>query len=40
MPIDVIVSNDEQTPGVASPRKVGDVDQDVLKKAILEGYNA
>jgi hypothetical protein len=39
VPIDVIVSNYEQTPGAASPRKVGDVDQSVLKKAILEGYN-
>jgi hypothetical protein len=39
VPIDVIVSNYEQTPGAASPRKVGDVDQNVLKKAILEGYN-
>jgi hypothetical protein len=39
VPIDVIVSNYEQTPGAASPRKVGDVDRNVLKKAILEGYN-
>jgi len=36
---DVIVWNYEHTPGSASPRKVGDVDQSVLKKAILEGYN-
>jgi hypothetical protein len=36
---DVIVWNYEHTRGVASPRKVADVDQNVLKEAILEGYN-
>jgi hypothetical protein len=39
VPIDVIVSNYEQTSGASSPRKAGEVDQNVLKKAILEGYN-
>ena len=37
VPIDVIVSNYEQTPGAASPRKVGDVNENVLKKAIPRG---
>jgi hypothetical protein len=39
VPIDVIVSNYEQTPSAASPRRVDDVDQNFLKNAILEGYN-
>jgi hypothetical protein len=36
---DVIVWNYEHSPGSRSPREVGDVDPDLLKKAILEGYN-
>lgn len=39
VPIDVIVFNYEHTPGAASPRRVGDVDQNILKQAIVEGYN-
>jgi hypothetical protein len=37
--LDVIVFNYEDTPGVMSPRELDDVDPDVLKDAILEGYN-
>jgi len=37
--IDVIVGYYEHTPGVRSPRKVGDVDVATLKQAILSGYN-
>lgn len=37
--MDVIVFNYEHTPGIASPRKVTDVDLAVLKAAVLEGYN-
>jgi hypothetical protein len=37
--IDVIVYNYEHTPGVNSPRTASDVREDVLKAAVLEGYN-
>jgi hypothetical protein len=37
--LDVIVSNYEHTPGVASPRSPGAVDFDALQEAVLEGYN-
>jgi hypothetical protein len=37
--VDVIVFNYEETPGVASPRKLADVNFALLRKAILEGYN-
>jgi hypothetical protein len=37
--IDVIVYNYEHTPGVNSPRTASDVRVDVLKAAVLEGYN-
>ncbi|MFF9090791.1 hypothetical protein ACF1BE_31295 [Streptomyces sp. NPDC014991] len=37
--IDVIVFNYENTPGVISPRAAPDVRIDILKKAILKGYN-
>ena len=37
--LDVIVWNYEHTPGVSSPRSVSDVRDDVLKSAILDGYN-
>jgi hypothetical protein len=37
--LDVIVFNYEHVPGVASPRATSDVQDDVLKKAILDGYN-
>jgi hypothetical protein len=37
--IDVIVGNYEDTPGVKSPRTASDVRPDVLKAAVLEGYN-
>jgi hypothetical protein len=37
--MDVIVFNYENTPGIASPRKLADVDLAVLKEAVLEGYN-
>jgi len=37
--IDVIVFNYENTPGMTSPRKLADVNLDVLKAAIVEGYN-
>jgi hypothetical protein len=38
--LDVIVSNYEHPPGIASPRNAADVRPDVLKAAILEGSNA
>jgi hypothetical protein len=37
--LDVIVFNYENTPGVASPRRVTDVDITSLKAAVLAGYN-
>jgi hypothetical protein len=37
--LDVIVFNYEHAPGVTSPRKVTDVDFDLLRRAVLEGYN-
>ena len=37
--IDVIAFNYENTPGVASPRQLSDVRRDVLKAAIVEGWN-
>ena len=37
--IDVLAWNYEHTQGVRSPRKVDDVNVDVLKAAIVEGYN-
>jgi hypothetical protein len=37
--LDVIVFNYENTPGVVSPRAASDVRIDVLKNAMLEGYN-
>lgn len=37
--IDVIVFNYEHTPGVKLPRTASDVRVDVLKMAVLEGYN-
>ncbi|MFK4651081.1 hypothetical protein ABIF97_001015 [Bradyrhizobium japonicum] len=37
--IDVIAFNYENTPGIASPRKVEDVDVALLKKAVLDGSN-
>jgi hypothetical protein len=37
--LDVIVFNYEHTPGVASPRNLDDVRFDVLKQAILDGFN-
>ena len=37
--IDVIVWNYEHAPGVRSPRELADVNQDVLKASIVEGYN-
>ena len=37
--IDVIVFKYEQTPGVTSPRKLEDVNFDVLKSALLASFN-
>jgi hypothetical protein len=37
--VDVIAFNYENTPGVASPRSVAEVRQEVLKAAIVEGWN-
>ena len=37
--LDVIVFDYENTPGVASPRNIADVDSAVLKAAVLEGYS-
>ncbi|WP_433259846.1 AfsR/SARP family transcriptional regulator [Actinosynnema sp. CS-041913] len=37
--LDVVVANYEQTPGIASPRTVADVNLDVVKAAVLEGSN-
>lgn len=37
--LDVIVWNYEHTPDISSPRKVADVETEVLKAAILEGSN-
>lgn len=37
--LDVIVWNYEHTPGVSSPRSVGDVNIDVLRAAVKEGFN-
>jgi hypothetical protein len=37
--LDVIAFNYEHSPGVVSPRAVADVRGDVLKKAVLDGYN-
>ncbi|MEV8596159.1 hypothetical protein [Streptomyces sp. NPDC052012] len=37
--LDVIVFNYENTPGVVSPRAASDVRIDILKDAVLEGYN-
>jgi len=37
--LDVIVWNYEHTPGIASPRNVADVRDDILKTAILAAYN-
>jgi hypothetical protein len=37
--IDVIVFNYENTPGVASPREAADVDLEVLRAALIEGWN-
>jgi hypothetical protein len=37
--IDVIAFNYENTPGVASPRRVEDVDTTVLRTAVVEGSN-
>jgi hypothetical protein len=37
--IDVITFNYESTPGVASPRRPGDVRSDILDAAILAGFN-
>jgi hypothetical protein len=37
--LDVIVFNYEHTPGVASPRSLSEVAFDILKAAVLEGYN-
>ena len=37
--LDVIVWNYEHAPGARSPRAVRDVDPDLLKTAIVEGYN-
>ena len=36
--IDVIVSNYEKNPGVSSPRKLEDVDMDILRRAVIDGY--
>jgi hypothetical protein len=37
--LDVIVFNYEHTPGVTSPRKVTDVNLELLKAAVLDGHN-
>jgi hypothetical protein len=37
--IDVIAFNYENSPGVASPRKLDDVRVDILEEAIIEGWN-
>ncbi|MDF0682198.1 MAG: hypothetical protein P0116_14660, partial [Candidatus Nitrosocosmicus sp.] len=37
--IDVIVFNYEHTPGVTKPIKSENVNFDILKKAIIDGYN-
>ncbi|MGW4531171.1 hypothetical protein ACWEOI_09495 [Nocardia sp. NPDC004340] len=37
--LDVIVFNYEQTPGIASPRRVEDVDMHVLETAVVDGSN-
>ena len=38
--LDVIIFDYENTPGIQSPRKTGDVNQDALIAAVLKGYNA
>jgi hypothetical protein len=38
--IDVIVYNYENTPGVLSPRKPEDVNINILRRAVLDGYNS
>ncbi|MFD3656875.1 hypothetical protein [Streptomyces sp. NPDC058620] len=37
--LDVIVWNYEHTPGAASPRRVDEVNRDILKAAVLQGWN-
>ncbi|ADP81368.1 hypothetical protein [Pseudofrankia inefficax] len=37
--LDVIVWNYEHTPGVTSPRKAAEVNPDILKAAVLQGWN-
>lgn len=37
--LDVIVFNYEHAPGVASPRRLADVDMNLLAKAVVEGHN-
>ena len=37
--IDVIVFNYEHAPGASSPRRMADVDLDLLAKAIVKGHN-
>lgn len=37
--LDVIVFNYEHAPGVASPRKMADVDMALLARAVVEGHN-
>lgn len=38
--IDVIVFNYENTPGVLSPRKLEDVDMNILRRSVIDGYNS
>ncbi|MGW7530371.1 hypothetical protein [Streptomyces sp. NPDC054783] len=37
--LDVVVWNYEHAPGATSPRRVEDVNRDILKAAVLEGWN-
>lgn len=37
--IDVIVFNYENTPGVLSPRKLENVDMNILRRSVIDGYN-
>ena len=37
--LDVIVFKYEETPGVSSPRKLTDVDLNILRKAVVDSYN-
>jgi len=39
VPIDVIVFNYENTPGVKSPRERADVNVNLLRKNVVDGYN-